>query len=100
MIKITNSSFNLTDGILRSADPSNIHLENIFMDFGSMDYGLYNHILWNYPEASKTGTIYVNNISIVHSLERKVHEETTFITQSSPYNYSVTNLDILGKFLV
>ena len=44
LIKITNSTFNLTEGILYSSDPFNMHLENILIDLGSLAYGFLAYI--------------------------------------------------------
>ena len=99
LVKITNSSFNLTERILYSVDPLNMYIENVLIDLGSLSYGIFLPTSWNYPEASKTGMVYVNNITAVHSAERKVHEGTSLIVPVTSYNISVTNIDISGKLL-
>ena len=98
MIKITNTTFNLTEGILYSNDPLNMHLEDIFIDLSSLAYGFLTYIACNYPEASKTGMIYANNITATYSAVRKVHQTTTIMIHSSSYNSSFTGFDIFGKF--
>ena len=39
-VKITDSSFNLTNGILYSIDPLNIYFENLFLDLYTMRYAI------------------------------------------------------------
>ena len=41
LVKITNSSFNLTERILYSVDPLNMYIENILIDLGSLSYGIF-----------------------------------------------------------
>ena len=44
-VKITDSSFNLTNGILYSIDPLNIYFENLFLDLYTMRYAIIDTIV-------------------------------------------------------
>ena len=99
LVNITNWSFNLSDRILYSLDPLNIHFENNFIDPYALTYGIASQTTWNYPEASTTWNIYVNNITMTFSSDQITVEAQDIFGVSGSSNASVTNINIIGKLL-
>ena len=72
-----------------------LYAENIYMDFYGMMGGIYIDASWNYPEASKTGSIFLNNITTINSQSRIADFRSGVLYYSGPANINVKNSNIL-----
>ena len=59
-VTLTNSALRITGTILETTDPMSLHVEGVYIDFYSTMAGFTMQSQWNYPEANKTGLIYVS----------------------------------------
>ena len=88
-------NFYISGRILRSSQPMSLYAENIYMDFYGMMGGIYIDASWNYPEASKTGSIFLNNITAINSQSRIADFRSGVLYYSGPANVTVQNSNIL-----
>lgn len=69
-VTLTNTSFQTTGYILLTTDPMSLYINNVYIDFHANMAGIIIMSSCNYPEASKTGMIYANNLTALNSAER------------------------------
>jgi hypothetical protein len=85
----------VTGNYIRTSEPLNLVVVNVNID----TYGLYNgfvlyYIFCNYPEAYLTPIIYVENLTVVTSTDRKIINNPWIISSSIPANITYSNVDI------
>ena len=94
-ITMKNMDFHISGRILKSNQPLNLYVENVYMDFYGMMGGIYINADWNYPEASITGSIVINNVTAVNSQTRIVQLLSGILYYSGPANVTVQNTNVL-----
>ena len=95
LITMKNMDFHISGRILRGIQPMNLFVENVFMDFYGMMGGIYINADWNYPGASITGDIYMNNVTAINSQTRIVQLMNGLLFYSGPANVTIQNSNIL-----
>ena len=65
-----NMDFHISGRVLRSNQPLSLNVQNVYMDFYGMMGGIYISAGCNYPEASITGTIFLDNVTAENSKTR------------------------------
>ena len=94
-ITLKNMDFHISGRILTSNQPLNLYVENVYMDFYGMMGGIYINADWNYPEASITGSIVINNVTAVNSQTRIAQLLSGILYYSGPANVTVQNTNVL-----
>ena len=69
-VTMINMDFHISGRVLRSNQPLSLNVQNVYMDFYGMMGGIYISADCNYPEASITGTIFLDNVIAVNSRTR------------------------------
>ena len=95
LITMKNMDFHISGRILRGIQSMNLFVENVFMDFYGMMGGIYINADWNYPGASITGDIYMNNVIAINSQTRIVQLMNGLLFYSGPANVTIQNSNIL-----
>ena len=95
LISMRNMDFHISGRILRGIQPMNLFVENVFMDFYGMMGGIYINADWNYPGASITGDIFLNNVTAINSQTRIVQLMNGLLFYSGPANVTIQNSNIL-----
>ena len=94
-ITMKNMDFHISGRILKSNQPLSLNVENVYMDFYGMMGGIYINADWNYPEASITGSIVINNVTAVNSQTRIAQLLSGILYYSGPANVTVQNTNVL-----
>ena len=92
-LTISNWSFFISGWILLSEDPMNLVFQNIFIDFYSMNGGLYINTDWNYPEASITNSVLLSNITVQNLQNRIAKLATGLFSYTGAANVTVQNVN-------
>ena len=63
-LDIRNASFNITGKAIESYDPVNIYFDSLYIATYTLRTFMYMITSWNYPEASLSGLVYANNVTV------------------------------------
>jgi hypothetical protein len=97
-VRIERVQFYMSGRILLSAEPMNLYVKDVYIDFYGLLGAFYISALWNYPEAQKTGEIYFSNITAVNSQSSIITNLYGILFYSGPANVTVddANIQIYG----
>ena len=93
-ISLSNMDLHISGRFLRSYQPLNLYAENIYMDFYGMMGGFYIDVSWNYPDASLTGSIFLNNITALNSKSRITIFKSGLLYYAGPANVTIQNTSV------
>ena len=91
--------FYLSGTLLFTADPVNIHIENINMDLFMQVGGFVFFPNWNYPGAFVTPTVYVRNFTTYLSAIMNQDLVPVIFYYGGPGNITITDIDITRTFI-
>ena len=94
-VTMINMDFHISGRVLRSNQPLSLNVQNVYMDFYGMMGGIYISADCNYPEASTTGTIFLDNVIAVNSRTRAAQYMSGILYYSGPANVTVQNTSVL-----
>ena len=94
-VTMINMDFHISGRILRSSQPLNVYVQNVYMDFYGMMGGIYINADCNYPEASITGSIVITNVTAVNSQTRIAQFMSGILYYAGPANVTVQNTNVL-----
>ena len=98
-MSVANMEFHVTGSIVKTTDPMNIYMENIYADTYDTISGFSFITNCNYPEANLIPTIFFNNITVfVSNSEVKVNFRNSFFFYTGPGNVTATNWNITNVF--
>lgn len=83
-LTLKNLDIQLTGVFLRSFDPMNMYIENVYVDFHAMMGGFHMNIECNYPEAYLNGKLQSYNLTAVNAFTRIAPFRTPFLVTSGP----------------
>lgn len=97
-LDVRQASFNLTGLMFVSYDPLNVHLDGIVMDEYALRNGIVFRTSCNYPEASLTGSLFANNLTVITTTDRKFVDNPSALYYAGPGNFTATNMDFTGHY--
>jgi len=89
--------FYISGVIAYSTDPSNIYLENIYIEATNVLRGFTFPVVWNYPEAHLSPVVDVQNLTAEMPSDSDPNLSTIF-QYSGPGNVSLSDIDISNTF--
>ena len=93
-LDIRNASFNITGKAIESYDPVNIYFDSLYIATYTLRTFMYMITSWNYPEASLSGLVYANNVTVDTTNQQLNDDALIIFWYKGPANMTALNFDL------